>query len=353
LATLARKEDVSMAHIENRNPIVKAVLLVAVASACSAFGRTSKLQVSSADNPREVLKKSEEASRSARSYRVRIESPDAAGIVEYVSPDRWHSIGKNDESIVIGYDAYRKEGGGPWRRKTYGFVAADRQVEELIKLIDKGEAVEQVGREDGDGVPTLVYRRTFNFGGTPNRSATVKVRWWIAEADAMLRKVELDCEQDSIKATTVFTYYDYNADIKIERPKVMEGVAPEAQTEDYTLFGSPKGAPGDPRNTSPASPPDRIRGAAAVTVDQKPEPLNNPRPNYTEEARKNGIQGFVVLSVLVGADGAVKQVRIVRGLPDGLNEEAIRTAYGTRFKPAMKDGKAVAFWYLVQIEFHL
>jgi TonB family protein len=94
-------------------------------------------------------------------------------------------------------------------------------------------------------------------------------------------------------------------------------------------------------------------GAPATAVDMRPIPLNKPRPNYTEEARKNKITGVVLARLLVGADGSVKQVRIARGLPDGLNEEAIRAAYQIRFKPAMKGGQPVAFWQMVEIEFNL
>jgi TonB family protein len=93
--------------------------------------------------------------------------------------------------------------------------------------------------------------------------------------------------------------------------------------------------------------------APATSVDQKPVPLNLPRPNYTEEARKNKIQGVVRVKVLVGADGGVKQVRVTSGLPDGLNEEAIRSAYAIRFKPAMKGGQPVSYWVGVDIEFNL
>ena len=92
--------------------------------------------------------------------------------------------------------------------------------------------------------------------------------------------------------------------------------------------------------------------APATAVDEA-NPFKQARPNYTEEARKNKITGVVLARLLVGADGSVKQVRIARGLPDGLNEEAIRAAYQIRFKPAMKGGQPVAFWQMVEIEFNL
>lgn len=89
-------------------------------------------------------------------------------------------------------------------------------------------------------------------------------------------------------------------------------------------------------------------------VDSRPLALNRPRPNYTEEARKNKVQGVVTARVLVGADGLVRQVKIRgAGLADGLNEEAIRAALQMRFRPAMKDGQPVAYWVVIEIEFNI
>lgn len=92
---------------------------------------------------------------------------------------------------------------------------------------------------------------------------------------------------------------------------------------------------------------------SAKSVDSKPVALNLPRPNYTEEARKNKIQGTVRARALVGADGSVKQVRIVSGLPDGLNEEAIAAVYKMRFRPATKSGQPVAYWVVLEVAFNL
>ena len=94
-------------------------------------------------------------------------------------------------------------------------------------------------------------------------------------------------------------------------------------------------------------------GAPATSVDQRPIQLNSPQPRYTEEARKNKIQGTVTARLLIGSDGTVKRVTIVRGLPDGLDEQAIQAAYQLRFKPAMKGGQPVAYQMAVLIEFNL
>jgi TonB family protein len=89
-------------------------------------------------------------------------------------------------------------------------------------------------------------------------------------------------------------------------------------------------------------------------VDERPVLLNQPRPFYTEEARRNKVQGVVRVRILIEASGAVKEVVVMRGLPDGLNEQAIRAAYQMRFKPAMKNGQPVVYWLNnVEVEFNL
>jgi periplasmic protein TonB len=92
---------------------------------------------------------------------------------------------------------------------------------------------------------------------------------------------------------------------------------------------------------------------SARAVDSKPIALNEPRPLYTEEARKNKIQGNVRARILVGSDGSVKQCRLTTHLPDGLDEQAIAAAYKLRFRPAIKDGRPVSFWVNVEIGFNL
>jgi TonB family protein len=88
-----------------------------------------------------------------------------------------------------------------------------------------------------------------------------------------------------------------------------------------------------------------------TSVDSKPTALNSPFPRYTDEARNHGIEGQITARILVGPDGLVKQVRIVRGLPYGLNDQAIRAAYEFRFKPAMKGGQPVGYWMTITVEF--
>jgi hypothetical protein len=56
--------------------------------------------------------------------------------------------------------------------------------------------------------------------------------------------------------------------------------------------------------------------------------------------------------VLVGEDGSVKSVRVVRGLPVGLTEEALIVARANQVQTAMKDGKPVPYWVGLEISFN-
>ena len=103
----------------------------------------------------------------------------------------------------------------------------------------------------------------------------------------------------------------------------------------------------------PGGPGGRARNASATQLTSKPIPLNRPRPNYTEEARMQRVQGVIEASVLVGSDGIVKLVRLQNSLPAGLDEEAVRAAYEMRFRPAVSNGRPIETWVTLEIEFNL
>jgi TonB family protein len=79
-----------------------------------------------------------------------------------------------------------------------------------------------------------------------------------------------------------------------------------------------------------------------VSASLKPTILYKVKASYTEDARRNRIEGEVVLNVVFAADGAIHSIRVVRGLPDGLTEKAIEAAKKTRFRPAIENGVPVS-----------
>lgn len=81
--------------------------------------------------------------------------------------------------------------------------------------------------------------------------------------------------------------------------------------------------------------------------------LNRPRPNYTEEGRKNKIQGVVVIEAVFRADGRITSPRVVRGLGYGLDEKAIEAVMQIRFRPAERSGNPVDYKTKVTVSFQL
>ena len=160
----------------------------------------------------------------------------------------------------------------------------------------------------------------------------------------------------SNKGAPIFNRNGEVIGIAAENPNGGAGVAlPSALLAKLTHLGEPgvgAGA-GDGRLQPVGSTAVGTNTSSTSTVDEKPVRLRSPIPGYTEAARANKIQGTVMLRVLVGADGGVRQVRVVRGLPDGLTEQAIAAAREAKFKPAMKDGKPVPYWVVLEMGFNL
>jgi TonB family protein len=95
-------------------------------------------------------------------------------------------------------------------------------------------------------------------------------------------------------------------------------------------------------------------GGGDRVVRTRPQILNKPRPDWTEEARRNRIQGEVVLSATFGADGTIREIRIIRGLGYGLDEKAIEAAKLIRFVPARDpSGRPVDFRQSIKVDFRL
>ena len=84
-----------------------------------------------------------------------------------------------------------------------------------------------------------------------------------------------------------------------------------------------------------------------------PRLLREVKPDYTEEARQHGVEGEIVLELVVGREGAVGDVRLVSGLGYGLNERAIAAVRQWRFAPAQRRGAPVDVLVEVAVEFRL
>lgn len=76
---------------------------------------------------------------------------------------------------------------------------------------------------------------------------------------------------------------------------------------------------------------------------------------YPELAKTNGIKGKVIVRFAVNPDGSINRVSVLKGVDPELDQEALRVVSSLPAfeKPGVKDGKNVAVWYMIPINFTL
>lgn len=84
-----------------------------------------------------------------------------------------------------------------------------------------------------------------------------------------------------------------------------------------------------------------------------PRLLSEVKPDYTEEARRRGLEGDVVMEIVVRRDGRVGDVRVMQGLGAGLDQQAINAVRRWQFAPATRKGRVVDVVVEVAVEFKL
>lgn len=84
-----------------------------------------------------------------------------------------------------------------------------------------------------------------------------------------------------------------------------------------------------------------------------PKAVYAPNPEYTDRARKQKINGSVIVSMIVGPEGTVHEPKVATGLDKDLDKQALKAVSSWKFKPATKDGNPVAFRTKVEVTFRL
>ena len=75
---------------------------------------------------------------------------------------------------------------------------------------------------------------------------------------------------------------------------------------------------------------------------------------YPKEAQEKGISGRVFVGFIVEKDGSVSDVKVLRGIGGGCDEEAVRVISGLpKWKPGKQEGKPVRVSYQMPINFKL
>ena len=107
-----------------------------------------------------------------------------------------------------------------------------------------------------------------------------------------------------------------------------------------------------------SSVPNIILAQDTVAFDVAPSPVGGllalmQQIPYPASAKKDNIEGKVLVSVVVGADGKVKSAKIMSGVRNDLDQAALKAILPSTWTPAQKDGKPVDSNIVVPVQFKL
>ena len=75
---------------------------------------------------------------------------------------------------------------------------------------------------------------------------------------------------------------------------------------------------------------------------------------YPAEAKKNNVQGKVTVSFIVERDGSLSEIKVVKGIGSGCDEEAIRVMkLSPKWEPGIHNVEAVPVLLTLPITFSL
>lgn len=87
-------------------------------------------------------------------------------------------------------------------------------------------------------------------------------------------------------------------------------------------------------------------------VEDKPSITKQVPPQYPEVARKSGIQGTILVRVLIGTDGRVREAEVLRG-KEIFHKAALTAVRQYEFSPARQNDRPVPVWMALPIRFRL
>jgi TonB family protein len=99
---------------------------------------------------------------------------------------------------------------------------------------------------------------------------------------------------------------------------------------------------------------ERKAGAVLPPTVTPPVVVRQVNPQLSDEARQHRpLDATVLVGLVVDVHGDPQQVHVVRGFGEGLDEQAVKAVEQYRFRPAMKDGQAVATALNVSVRFQI
>jgi TonB family protein len=98
--------------------------------------------------------------------------------------------------------------------------------------------------------------------------------------------------------------------------------------------------------------PGRGSGLGMIAIGvTRPKLIHSEEAEFSDEARRNRVEGTVLVSFTVSEQGLPTDLRVVKSIGYGLDEKALQAVSRYRFEPAMKDGKPVPVPISVEVSF--
>jgi TonB family protein len=85
----------------------------------------------------------------------------------------------------------------------------------------------------------------------------------------------------------------------------------------------------------------------------QPRVLSKVDPEYSQEARRDQIEGSVLLQAIITPEGIADNITVVKGVGSGLDDKAIEAVSKWTFQPGTKDGSPVPVWVTIEVNFRL
>jgi len=130
---------------------------------------------------------------------------------------------------------------------------------------------------------------------------------------------------------------------------------PEPEETDEGVEGGVEGGVvggvvgGSLGGTGTGPPPKRIEAESSVI---KLERISGRNPDYTPQALEHEVHGVMVVKCLITIDGAVRDCRVLQGLPF-LDRAAVSALEQSRYKPYLLNGQPVEIDLTFRIRFEL
>jgi TonB family protein len=167
-----------------------------------------------------------------------------------------------------------------------------------------------------------------------------KKRAQVVELGYTAATLAVQAEPDSIESTTdkSLLLREMAAQAGQEQAKVLRGEADRFAARAAELQ---KAKPAKGRTE-----PLRVEGAV-----KKPEKIAGDAPVATDVALEAGVWGDVTVDAVIDEQGNVVDAQIVKGLPMGLDQQALAAVRTWKFKPATLEGKPVKVRTDVKVTF--